>query len=72
VSGRARVRILEGLLVERLMLPAGTVIRGAEFDPIDMSLVLVVEHHSLPDVPEGAMAPDATVVVREYAGSYHV
>ena len=61
---RALLSITPDMLRERLMLPAGTVIDGATWDPRVRTIVLSVVHPDFPDVPDFHHAPEARIEVR--------
>ena len=61
---RAIVYLSPDLVAERLMLPAGSVIRGAEWDSRYGVVVLCVEHPDLPDVQPHEPAMTVTYTVR--------
>lgn len=57
MAKRALVGFSTELLEDRLLLPPGTHICGAQWDIETRSVVLEVEHEAFADVPQAQMAP---------------
>jgi hypothetical protein len=65
--GRAYIDVTSELVKKAMKLPEGTILVDIKYYPWRDELSILLEHDSIPAVPEGYATPKATLMVKRLA-----